>query len=190
MKICIDAGHGGTDPGAENKLWGVNYAEKDVALTLAKMLRDTLITRFDVVMTRDSDVFLTLDKRAEIANQENADLFISIHINAHEKSEAQGFESFIFEKAPNDSPVRDYQKVIHEEVAKLFTENKRADRGAKAAKFRVLSKTKCPAILLELGFISNFDDLRLIAIDEIFQTKVVAAIHRGLIACKRGAEGA
>ena len=93
--VVIDAGHGGDDLGAVGQN-GVR--EKDLNLTVSKQLAAKITQKYPevkVVLTRDTDVFLPLQKRADIANKNHADLFISIHTNAAENRKAQGAETFI-----------------------------------------------------------------------------------------------
>ncbi|MBE9529079.1 MAG: N-acetylmuramoyl-L-alanine amidase [Proteobacteria bacterium] len=94
LTIVIDPGHGGRDPGATGRR---GLKEKDVTLKIAKMLRDSLKkrTKARVVMTRTRDVYVPLEERTAIANREEADLFISIHVNASRKRKATGIESYI-----------------------------------------------------------------------------------------------
>lgn len=94
--VVIDAGHGGHDTGAVGLKMKVQ--EKNLNLTVAKQLAEKIRTNYpevNVVLTRDSDVFLPLQQRADIANKNHADLFISIHTNAAENRNAQGAETFI-----------------------------------------------------------------------------------------------
>ena len=94
--VVIDAGHGGHDTGAVGLKMKVQ--EKDLNLTVAKQLAAKIQAAYPevkVVLTRDTDVFLPLQKRADIANKNHADLFISIHTNAAENRNAQGAETFI-----------------------------------------------------------------------------------------------
>ena len=94
--VVIDAGHGGHDTGAVGLKMKVQ--EKDLNLTVAKQLAAKIQAAYPevkVVLTRDMDVFLPLQKRADIANKNHADLFISIHTNAAENRNAQGAETFI-----------------------------------------------------------------------------------------------
>lgn len=93
--VVIDAGHGGDDLGAVGQK-GVR--EKDLNLTVSKQLAAKITQKYPevkVVLTRDTDVFLPLQKRADIVNKNHADLFISIHTNAAENRKAQGAETFI-----------------------------------------------------------------------------------------------
>ena len=98
----IDPGHGGKDPGA------VGYRgtlEKDVALDVAKRLEKKISRNMDVktVLTRDEDIFLKLDERKKIANDNNGSLFISIHANAASDRRASGFETFLIGPNKNEA---------------------------------------------------------------------------------------
>jgi len=90
--VVLDAGHGGKDPGNR----GNGYKEKDIALSIILKIGEELKkqSNIEVVYTRTKDVFIGLDKRAEIANEANADLFVSVHCNAH-SSQAHGTETFV-----------------------------------------------------------------------------------------------
>ena len=98
-RIVIDAGHGGHDPGAQGN--GINEAE--LTLDVAQRLKALLEKQpgVEVVMTRDSDVFIPLQERTEIANRENADLFLSIHANASRNPDAHGVETYFLNFAMN-----------------------------------------------------------------------------------------
>ena len=98
MVIVIDPGHGGKDPGA---LGRKGTREKDIVLKISEQLRDLLAkkTKAKVFMTRDSDVFIKLKDRATFANEHDADLFISIHINSHPKKSIKGLELYHFGEA-------------------------------------------------------------------------------------------
>ncbi|MBO6516884.1 MAG: N-acetylmuramoyl-L-alanine amidase [Bacteroidia bacterium] len=94
--IVIDAGHGGHDSGCISH--GSDVYEKDVCLTIAKKLGKTIADSMPgvkVIYTRTEDVFIPLWKRADIANENNADLFISVHCNAHKQSEFHGIETYV-----------------------------------------------------------------------------------------------
>ncbi len=93
-KVVIDAGHGGKDPGAVGK----NSREKDITLSIALKLRDAInkeLPEVEVVLTRSKDVFVELHRRAKIANNSKADLFISIHCNSAKSKAAHGVETFV-----------------------------------------------------------------------------------------------
>lgn len=99
QRIVIDAGHGGHDPGAH----GNGIVEKDLVLDIALRLRTLLEEQpgVDVVLTRDTDVFIPLEERTAIANREGADLFLSIHANASARKEARGLETYFLNFATN-----------------------------------------------------------------------------------------
>lgn len=92
--IIIDPGHGGKDPGAVRG----SYREKDIVLAIGKYLREELSQDFEVMMTRDSDKFITLSERPKMGNRNGAKLFVSIHINAAVNSSANGVEVYFFSK--------------------------------------------------------------------------------------------
>jgi len=104
-RIVIDPGHGGRDYGAPGYLKGVH--EKDVVLKIAKRLAKKIKEELgcEVVMTRDRDRHLTLEERTAIANTKNADLFISLHTNAHTDRRAYGIETFILNFATDDEAI-------------------------------------------------------------------------------------
>lgn len=193
-RIVLDPGHGGHDPGAV----GYNgLYEKDVVLDIALKIRDIMRTEYplyEIILTRDSDVFIPLNKRAEIANRVNADMFISIHANASYSRMAQGIETYILNWTDDEEAMRvaarenaisiKEMKRLRDELsiilASLESESKRDesikvagfiqrslvsgmlynfsadyDRGIKQALFYVLVGAKMPSALLEVGFISN-----------------------------------
>lgn len=98
--IVIDPGHGGQDPGAISRK---GQKEKDVALDVALELRNLLVAGkgLNVILTRESDIYLPLENRTVIANQQNADLFISVHANAHRNRKRQGVETFFLNFSPD-----------------------------------------------------------------------------------------
>lgn len=152
IKIFIDPGHGGADPGAV----GNGLREKDLTLSIGKKIRDKLknYENVSVQMSRDRDVFLSLSTRAKKANDWGADYFISIHINSASGKNGTGFESFIYNGKVSQKTISN-QKALQAEILKL---TKFKDRGMKRANFGVLRLTNMPAILTENGFINNPSD--------------------------------
>jgi len=144
MRVIIDPGHGGKDRGA---LWG-GVAEADLNMRVARKVEAILKARgYTVTMTRRSDVFLSLSKRAEIANRYRNVIFVSIHFNATEYTSVRGAETFY-----TGERGRYLASAIQRElVGKLRVKN----RGVRYSRFTVLRKTVCPAVLVECGFISN-----------------------------------
>lgn len=98
-KIVVDPGHGGKDPGTH----AGNLREKDIVLDISKRVRDDLEAGgFEVVMTRESDVFIPLEQRAFLANDAGADLFVSIHVNAARNRRARGLETYYLNLATSE----------------------------------------------------------------------------------------
>jgi len=149
VRIFIDPGHGGSDPGAvANGLY-----EKNLTLDIALCLRNILLgeyTGVEVRMSRETDTTVSLEQRVQMANSWGADYFLSIHINA---GGGTGFESYIYTDALPASVT--YQNIIHPEVVAATGFY---DRGKKRANFYVLKYTKMPALLTENGFVDNAND--------------------------------
>ncbi len=110
LKVVIDAGHGGRDSGATG--WN-GLKEKDIALDIARRLKKTLEARqgISVILTRDSDIYLPLSRRTEIANNEDADLFISVHVNAAKNRKLSGIETWFLNATNN----KEWQEVATRE---------------------------------------------------------------------------
>ncbi|MBT9156145.1 MAG: N-acetylmuramoyl-L-alanine amidase LytC [Firmicutes bacterium] len=178
FKVAIDAGHGGSDPGAI----GVNgLRESDVNLRMALKLRTLLQDAgAEVFMTRTSDVRLTLDERIAVAHDNRADVFVSIHNNAHPLTEVSGTKTF-FGITPSSFRLG---QAVHRHLATLGIE----DRGMHSANFRVLQATTVPAILTETAFLSNHRDAALLA-DESFINRAVEAHFEGIREFLRGRSG-
>lgn len=150
--ICIDCGHGGSDSGAV----GVNgLKEKDYNLLIGEKVINYL-KNYDVkvVTTRESDDFISLEKRVDVSNKNNCDLFISIHCNAHTNNESNGFETYSY------SGNSDLQKLIHKNILNRIPSLR--DRGIKKASYYVLKYTKTKAVLIECGFITNKSDYEIL----------------------------
>ena len=146
--LVVDAGHGGNDQGAA----GRRSLEKDINLKVARRVCKRIRKKckgVEVIQTRPDDEFVTLDDRAGMANFFGADLFISIHSNSA-RGWAEGTETFIHPSARGSRSER-MARLIEQEYVK----HGRKSRGVKTANFAVLRGTRMPAVLTELGFISN-----------------------------------
>lgn len=176
MKIFIDPGHGGRDPGATALGW---FHEKDIVLDLAQRLVKRLENyNCEIRMARDDDSFVDNGVRARMANDWGADLYFSIHVNTHASTSANGYEDFIHTSAP--SRTQGIQKKIHPPSAKVWTDKNRANRGMKQANFQVLRETRMPAVLLEHGFISNPDDRALLK-GHTHRERLADAMEQGIV---------
>lgn len=170
-KIVIDAGHGGKDPGA---IGPAGTKEKDVALAIAKKVAALLKSAgIDAQLTRDSDVFVELNTRANKANAAKANYFVSIHCNSATSPQAHGTETYCYAKGAEG------EKLAANVQRALIKELKLADRGVKTANYAVLRETRMPAILVELAFISNPKEEALLR-NELFQDLAAKAIAEGI----------
>ncbi len=169
-KICIDAGHGGKDPGAVSG--GVQ--EKDIALAVALKI-GALLTGYEVVYTRDEDVYVGLAERALIANQVSADLFVSVHCNSAPGTSANGMEVYVHTTRSAAST-----RAANAIYDRLLPASGLRGRGVKSKDLAVLRETAMPAVLVELGFISNPDD-RAKLINFAWQDDAARAIADGII---------
>ena len=151
MKIvCIDPGHGWHDPGAV----GGGVKEKDIALSVAKQIGAYLEAGgYAVMLTRSDDTFVSLSGRAAKANSCGADLFISVHCNSADNDAANGVEVYHHTHASEAS--KRAARVIYD---KLLPVCGLRGRGVKSKDLAVLRETAMPAVLVELGFISNPSD--------------------------------
>ena len=155
MKLYLDPGHGGKDPGAQ----GNGLKEKDITLDIAKRIRDKLLKDYEGVqirMSRTKDTTKSLNERTKEANAWGADFYLSIHCNAF-NGKASGYEDYIYTGLSRNSRTANYQDILHREITKV---NGLRDRGKKSANFHVLRETRMPAFLSENGFIDNSEDAK------------------------------
>ncbi|OIJ11715.1 hypothetical protein BKP37_14820 [Anaerobacillus alkalilacustris] len=171
--IVIDPGHGGNDPGAVAH----GYREKDIVLKMSLFLKQKLEQAgAKVVMTRSSDVFVSLSNRTAVAKNANADIFLSIHTNSSTFESAHGTETFWN---------RNYERHNSEKLAsslqsKLVQNLGLRDRGVKEAGFEVIKYTQMPSVLIELGFLTNKAEAQKLASSQ-FQEQAAQAILEGLL---------
>ena len=169
-KVFIDAGHGGSDPGA----LGFGHKESDLNLQVAKKVESKLKSKgIDVKMSRSSDIYYSLSERAEMANNYGADAFVSIHQNSAESASANGIETYYNRNKEEDKPLSsDIQKqVINQTGAK--------NRGVKNAGFTVLVKSNMISALVECGFITNELEVKKLS-DSAYQDKLATGIADGI----------
>lgn len=176
--IVIDPGHGGKDSGAVSPN-GVK--EKDLVLKVSAKLDDALKEKgYSTIMTRETDVFIELRDRSKIGNEAFADIFISMHANAHSNKAAHGMEVLYNKNHDIANKTKNEQR-----LAKLILDEMVKDTGANnrgivnRPNLSVLRNTKMPASLVEIGFMSNANEEKLILDDE-YQNTIVDAIVNGV----------
>ena len=182
--IVIDPGHGGADPGAQNS----GLKEKDVNLDISLRLRNVLESRgCKVILTRevDKDFFLPgyvkgrmakraeLNQRINLASVNNADLFVSVHANSFPQRNTYGMETYYHQKS---APGKELAELIQKQLTQLQTDNK---RNAKAGDYYLINQTKMPAVIVEVGFISNPRERKLLLSDH-YRNRVARAIGTGI----------
>jgi N-acetylmuramoyl-L-alanine amidase len=189
--IVIDPGHGGKDPGTVSKS-GLQEKRVvlDIAKRLKKLLESS--GYYHVYLTRETDIFIPLEERTAFANQKGADVFISLHINSHKNRNAQGIETYYLSLASDEearltaalenasagktikdlssllryilrgTKVKESRELARTVQSRLCQRSGANDRGIRRAPFIVLIGAKAPSVLVELGFMSNRQDERLL----------------------------
>jgi len=212
-RIVIDPGHGGKDPGSEIQ---EAYKEKNITLEIAKRLARRLRKEIgcEVFLTRNKDTFLSLEQRTAIANMKKADLFISLHVNAHKDSRINGLETYFLnmatdqqavlvaarENAASERSISDLQTILNDLM--LNTKIRESSRlahqvqkgmvegtgkryqgirslGVKQAPFYVLIGAQMPAVLVEVGFLSNRTERKRL-MSKTYQDRLAAGICDGI----------
>ena len=221
--IVLDAGHGGHDSGATGP---TGLMEKDLVLDVTRRVAKLVAAQLGmkVLLTRDSDNFVTLRDRTSYANKQHADLFVSIHANAHREAAADGVETYFLSSEATDSAARqvaalengvvqleqptgrgagqvdivkailwdlaqsEFQvessrlaEVVHDSMTQTL---RISNRGVKQAGFYVLGGAAMPAVLLEIGFVTNPREERKLK-DTKYRDEIARAIFSGLAEYKR-----
>jgi len=172
--IVLDAGHGGKDTGARSPYDGVN--EKDLALKLIQKLKRKLEgAGFKVVLTREDDTYVGLYDRANIANSLNASAFLSIHLNSNTSAKPYGVEMLYVPDSSRDNA--GFASILESEVCKATGANKRGT--VQRPELVVIRETKMPAVLSELGFLSNANEEQLL-LNEDYQDKLIQGLFNAI----------
>lgn len=209
MIVVLDAGHGGSDPGAISYLMneeemekyyaalestepilatmehgsGEKYNEKDIALSVTKKVKAKLEAKgINVIMTRTGDTYPTLDERPALANEKGAVIFVSIHLNSTTSAvtAAKGIEIYYSEQN-NDNELGVTSKELAKEILNATVDTTGAkSRGVKSGNLLVNRKCLMPSALIELGFMNNPEELELLA-SESYQDKLAKGIAEGII---------
>jgi len=171
-KVVIDAGHGGTDVGATRD----GIYEKNITLSIAKMVEKNLANKgVQTTMTLEKDKTVSLQERCDISNETRPDVFVSVHVNSSVNDAIYGVETHWWKQ---DSV--EYAKIVHSHLEKNFKKWKTKDRGLFKSQFYVINHTEAPAILVEIGFISNADEREAI-ITQKRQSEIAKAISDGVM---------
>lgn len=177
--IVIDPGHGGEDFGTNSRV-PPKYQEKYLNLATSRMLNGYLKQLgFDTVMTRDSDVFVSLDKRALFANTQKPKVFVSVHYNSAPSKEAEGIEVFYYRSEDNKSRSDESKQLAQAVLGQLLKTTGAKSRGVKHGNLSVIRQTKMPAILVEGGFLTNEKEMEKIK-DASYLKKVAWGIAQGI----------
>jgi N-acetylmuramoyl-L-alanine amidase len=213
-RVIIDPGHGGHDPGTRSR---DGLQEKELVLDISRRVAKLLEQdgEYDVLMTRNADTFIPLEERTAIANSHEADLFVSIHANAHPNRRVRGIETFylnlattpdaeetaarenavstrrmgelqeIFRQIMNNSRIAesgDFATRLQDAmVREVLGGNRNGSRnhGVKTAPFYVLLGANMPSVLIEVSFLSNNEDARLVSRSE-YRQRLAEAITLGI----------
>lgn len=171
--VVIDPGHGGKDTGAQG--FSGQY-EKDFTLSLAKKIAERLKQHreFKVYLTRETDTFLSAKKgeRQEFANQIRADIYISVHGNTFTNPAVSGTETYYFSENSIE-----LARILHK---KIVSAAGFADRGVRKEPYLVLKGTDMPAVLLEIGYLTNPEnEEKMFSTD--FQQRIADAVYEGIL---------
>ncbi|TVX89869.1 N-acetylmuramoyl-L-alanine amidase [Paenibacillus agilis] len=170
--IVIDPGHGGKDPGSIGQLGTI---ERDMTLQMSKEIEQELMERTGatVLLTREQDEAVDLQQRVDVATEAGADLFLSIHFDAFTTNDVEGMTTY--HKNSKDQPIA---QAVHDRLMEKDFDTR--DRGVRVGDFYVLRENTVPALLLELGYISNEkDETRMRSLQ--FHKEASEAIVNGVI---------
>lgn len=168
--IVLDAGHGGTDPGAQRG----DVREKELTLGIVYKLKRELESRgIRVKLTRGDDTYVSLEDRVKITNANQPDAFVSVHINSLETNNStSGIETYF-----QNGASQDLAQLIHNSLVKGV---QAPDRRVRKARFYVINHTPIPAVLAEVGFISNKEERDKLTSSD-YQEKIAQSIADGVV---------
>ncbi len=178
--VVLDPGHGGSDPGAISTIRKMR--EADIVLDVAKQVNQMLADAgFRTYMTRSTDVLISLQDRAATANEMNADLYVSIHANATTSSSIHGIENLYYPSEMDPDDNRDNKRLAQIFQAEMVSFLGAYSRGIVARdKLYVIRETNMPAVLVEMGFLTNKEEEDKLATAE-YRTKVAQSIYQSIL---------
>ena len=185
--VVLDAGHGGEDGGAVSVTGGPveqTATEKEINLAVVLKMRELLENQgICVVLTREQDIFIKLEERVRVANGEKADLFVSIHCNYYEKdSSIYGLECYYCKGAEEG---KYYAERILDTIEKS---GEIVSRNAKPSGYYILKNTTVPAVLVETGYLSNYNERNQLISGE-YQGKLAQELVEGIVEGLEGKAG-
>ncbi len=202
FRVIIDPGHGGSDLGATRD----SFVESKIVLSIANKLKHELESEnVEVILTRDNDLHLSLQQRVQLANEKKADLFLSLHANWSGSTQVSGFEFYfashqkksqlaneshlakpaeIIEKIKSDLTLLGRQKLSLD--FSLQAQQQIADQKSviRRAPFYVIENTTMPAVLIEVGFISNRREAKKLASPE-YQSEIASLLAKSVLSYKQ-----
>lgn len=173
--IILDAGHGGTDEGAK-----VNaFMEKKLTLSTALLTKKYLEQYgYRVIMTRNRDTYLPLQRRVSIANKMKGSLFVSVHFNSSPSVEAKGIEVFYFD-SKELWRTKASKRLANCILYRVIDQTEALSRGIKQGNFHVIRETDMPAVLVEGGFMTNRDERAKLK-EKAYLDKLAMGIAQGI----------
>lgn len=169
ISVVIDAGHGGHDFGADHH----EYLEKDLVNSISKKINELNSDKnIKIHFTREDDSFHGLQKRVDFINSIKPDLVISLHVNKNKNLSTNGFEVFV---SDNSITYEKSNELAQKLISGFGKNSPLKNRGIKTAPLYLLKKSEAPALLLEMGYISNKKDREYIT-DENCQTEIAKTI--------------
>lgn len=171
--IVVDAGHGGSHPGTNRN----DILEKDITLDIVLYLKELLDkSNIRVYYTREDDTNPSFDNRVQLANEIDADFFVSVHINADEKSrESSGTEALYYTQ---DERSREFAQICAEQVSKSLNSKNRGVTNGDS--IYIIRNAKVPVALIEVGFISNNAEFNLLC-SEAYKKKAAEGIYNAIL---------
>ncbi len=185
LTVIIDPGHGGFDPG---KVGVTGVLEKDINLIIAHKLKVFLEENdINVIMTRDTDEGLysegdsnkkatDMRKRVEMINSSDAVLAVSIHQNSFTQESIKGAQVFYY---TNSQEGKTFAKIMQEQLKKTIKDGNKREAKSNDS-YYMLKKTECPLVIVECGYLSNYNESKLL-VDDTYQEKLAWAIHLGIM---------
>ena len=179
--IMLDAGHGGSDPGAIGTLDGEIINEKDLTLSITKKVKAILDSYgYTTAMTRTGDTLPSLAERPQMANDKDCAMFVSVHINSATNPDAYGTEVYYSDENNGQEYNMISQELAENVLETMLKYMGSYDRGVRMANWAVTRRSNMPAILIEVGFISNESELRKMN-SSSYQDKVAKGIAEGIV---------